>query len=291
MRAAKQDPAEGPATTARLRDRVSLWVAAALLLLVYAPTVRWLWHRWTMGVWYNGHGLFIPMVVAWAAWGALKPYRERPPASSAWGFAFLLPALTLHALDTGIHTELLSAASIVLAAPGLSLLFLGVERTKAIAFPLALLPFMLPIPLAFTERLHLGLRRLATWAISQIVPALGIPVYAEGTTVHVSNGVLEIADACSGFSTLYAALAVAVLTAYACQDWRRRLLVLGTAAPIAILANWTRVALLVVLVEWRGLDVLDTWVHVASGLLTFAMALPVIFWLGAPGSAANRGAA
>jgi exosortase len=289
--AANPHPADVPALTARLRDRVWLWAAAALLVLVYAPTVRWLWHRWTMGVWYNGHGLFIPIVVAWAAWGALKRYRDRPPASSAWGFAFLVPALTLHALDMGIHTELLSAASIVLAAPGLSLLFLGVERTKAVAFPLALLPFMLPIPLALTERLHLGLRHLATWATSHVVPVLGIPVYAEGTTVHLANGVLEIADACSGFSTLYAALAVAVLTAYTCPDWRRRLLVLGTAAPIAILANWVRVVLLVVLVEWRGLDVLETWLHVASGLLTFALALPVIFWLGTPGGATNREAA
>jgi exosortase len=289
--AAKPGPAHPPALTARVPGRAWLWVAAVLLVLVYAPTVRWLWHRWTMGVWYNGHGLFIPIAVAWAAWGALKPYRKTPPASSAWGFAFLVPALILHALDTGIHTELLSAASIVLAAPGLSLLFLGVERTKAIAFPLALLPFMLPIPLAFTERLHLGLRHLATWAASHIVPALGIPVYAEGTTVQVSNGVLEIADACSGFSTLYAALAVAVLTAYACQGWRRRLLVLASAAPIAILANWVRVTLLVVLVEWRGMDVLETWVHVGSGLLTFALALPVIFWLGAPGGTVDRGAA
>lgn len=270
------------------RSRLWLWAVALLAVLVYAPTVQWLWQRWTMGIWYNGHGLFIPFVVAWFAYEGLKPLRGAPVASNPWGFAFLVPALVLHALDMGMHTQLVSAASIVLAVPGLSLLFLGAERTKAIAFPLALLVFMLPIPLAFTARLHLALRHLATWAIGQMAPLLGIPVFIQGTTVHQPNGVLEIADACSGFSTLYAAMAVAVLTAYTCKSWRQRLLVLLAAAPIAILANWVRVVLLVVLVEWRGLEVLDTWMHVASGMLTFALSLPIIFWLGTPSRAAAR---
>lgn len=289
--AATPDTAAVAVPDTEARGRIWLWIVAVLVVLLYAPTARWLWHRWTMGVWYNGHGMFIPLAVAWFAREALRPHRRAPAASSGWGFAFLVPALLLHALDMGIHTELLSAASIVLAAPGLSLLFLGPARTKAIAFPLALLVFMLPIPLALTERLHLALRHLATWATSHVVTAMGIPVYAEGTTVHLPNGVLEIADACSGFSTLYAALAVAVLTAYMCESWRQRALVLVAAAPIAILANWLRVVLLVVLVEWRGMDVLETWLHVASGLLTFALALPVIFWLGAPQGAGSRGTA
>jgi exosortase/archaeosortase family protein len=54
------------------------------------------------------------------------------------------------------------------------------------------------------------------------------------------------------------------------------------AAPIAIAANVLRVLLLVMLVDWRGEDVLSTWIHPASGMFTFALALPLIFWLGTP---------
>ena len=141
---------------------------------------------------------------------------------------------------------------------------------------------MLPIPLALTSRLHLALRHVATWATAHILPWLGVPVYAESTTLHLANGILQIADACSGFSTLYASLATAFLCAYACRSWSQRLLVLVAAAPIAIAANIVRVVLLGVLAGTQGFEILDTWLHPATGMLTFVLALPAIFWLSRP---------
>jgi exosortase len=267
------------------------WVVVLLFAAVYAPTVAWLWERWTLSVWHNVHGALIPPLVAYFCWVELSEHRDLPVSSSAWGFAFLVPALALHVLDTGMHTQLLSAASIVLAIPGLSLLLLGAPRTRAMAFPLALLAFALPIPLALTARLHLVLRHVATFFTANIVPWLGMPVYAEGTTLHMSNGVIEIADACSGFSTLYAAVATAVLCAYATPSWRRRVLVLALAAPIAIAANVLRVILLVVMVRTQGFEVLHTWQHPATGILTFVLALPLIFWLSTPKASPRAGEA
>lgn len=257
-----------------------LAVVAALLGLVYYPTVVWLFDRWTMSVWHNAHGMLIPMVVAYFVYQELAHQPDLPAGSSAWGFLFLVPALALHVLDTGMHTQLLSAASIVLALPGLSLLFLGRARTMAIAFPLAFMALMLPIPLAFTESVHLVLRQIATAGSTALIPLLGITAYTEGTTVHLAGATLQVGDGCSGFSTLYAAIAVAALTAYSTPSWRRRILVLAAAAPIAIAANILRVAFLIAVVDRAHVDVLETWVHPASGMMTFALALPVIFWLG-----------
>jgi len=89
-----------------------------------------------------------------------------------------------------------------------------------------------------------------------------------------------VADACSGFSTLYAAVAVALLTAYQSTSNSRRALVLVAAAPIAIVSNILRVLLLVALVAWYGTPILDTYLHPLSGIMTFALSLPIIFWLG-----------
>lgn len=270
-------PVAGPIEPSR-----PAWAAAvfALVLLLYAPTVAWLWGRWTMSVWHNAHGLFIPPLSAWFAYQELARLRDVPRQSSAWGFAFLVPALLILAADAALNTQLAAAMSLVLALPGLSLLLLGPVRTKAIAFPLAFLVFMLPIPLALTGPIHLFLRHIATWATAAIVPVLGIPVYADSTTLHLANATLEVADACSGFSTLYASLTMAMLTAYFCTSWKRRVLLLLTAAPIAIAANVVRVVLLAVMVRTRGLEFLDTWQHEATGMLTFALALPLIFWIG-----------
>jgi len=53
------------------------------------------------------------------------------------------------------------------------------------------------------------------------------------------------------------------------------------AAPLAIASNVLRVVALVVLALWNGVDILETFVHPLSGLLTFALVLPTLFWLGA----------
>lgn len=234
-----------------------------------------------MSVWHNAHGVLVPPVVAYLIYQELKKFQGTPtPAGSIWGFLFLIPALIIHSLDTGMHTQLLSAASILIALPGLSLLLLGVERTRAILFPLAFLAAALPIPLGMTEQIHMQLRLFTTAATALLVPMLGIPVFAEGTTLHLPVGPLEIADACSGFSTLYAAGAVACLTAYSTPGWRRRALVLLSAAPLAIAANILRIVFLAALVVWQGAEVLETFIHPLSGMMTFALALPVIFWLG-----------
>jgi exosortase len=258
----------------------SPWLVAVGLVVLFAPTVSWLWERWTFSVWHNAHGLLLVPVVAYFVYEELKALRHRPISSTPWGFAILLPALALHALDAGMNTQLLAAVALVLALPGLSLLFLGVERTKAIAFPLFLLVLALPIPLSFTETIHLQLRHFATAATAAIVPYFGIPVFVEGTTLHMAVGALQVADACSGFSTLHAAIAVSLLTAYMTPSVPRRALVLLAAAPIAIASNVLRITLLVVMVVWRGPEVLETFIHPLSGMMTFALSLPIIFWLG-----------
>jgi exosortase len=258
------------------------------LAFIYAPTVAWLWGRWTMSVWHHAHGLLIPPLVAYFVSQELRRFRGQPASSSVLGFAFVVPALALHVLDTAMQTQLLSAISIVLLMPGLSLLFLGVERTKAIAFPLLFLAFMLPIPLAFTEHLHLGLRKIAAVGTAFVLPLTGLPVFRDGYLLHLPNADLLVADACSGFSTLYASIAVASLVAYTATGWRRRVAVLALAAPIALAANLVRVVLLSWLVYGQGVGVLDTWQHSATGMLAFALALPLIFWIGESRSTSAR---
>ena len=261
-------------------QRAALMVGAIELGVLYAPTLMWLWERWTLSVWHHAHGLLIPPVVGYFVAQELRQLRDVPAKASAWGFVILLPALALQALDAGMHTELLAAATIPFVLIGLSLITLGTIRTKAILIPLLFLAFALPIPLALTEQIHWQLRLIVTAATASLLPYIGIPVYVEGTTLHMAQGALQVADACSGFSTLYASAAVACLTAYSARSMGRRAVVLAAAAPLAIAANVLRVTVLSALVVWYGNGVLDTFIHPLSGMMTFALALPVLFWLG-----------
>ena len=207
-----------------------------------------------------------------------RPAGER--AAAPGGSCSLLPALLLHAIDAGMHTQLLAAVSIVIALPGLSLLLIGVDRTRAILFPLVFLVAALPIPLGMTEQIHMQLRLIATATSAWVVPWLGIPVFAEGTTLHLATGPLQITDACSGFSTSTRPAPWRFSPRIPRQpgsevrscSWLPRLL--------AIAANILRVVALTALVVWDGPGVLDTFIHPLSGMLTFALALPIIFRLG-----------
>src|SRR5688500_9575097 len=172
--------------------RIAGYLLTGELLFLYAPTLLWLFDRWTLSVWQHAHGLLIPPVVGYFVYQELRPLRHLPRMSSAWGFAFVVPALFLHALDAGMHTQLLSAVALLLALPGLSLLLLGPVRTRAIAFPLVFLAFALPLPLAFTEQVHWQLRQIATAGTAAAIPWFGVPVFVEGTTLHMPNGVVEV---------------------------------------------------------------------------------------------------
>ena len=105
-----------------------------LAILVFAPTIYWLWQRWTMSVWHNVHGMFIPFVVACFIGGVLRSDQIVDAEQSAWGFLFLIPGLGMIVLDSAIRTQLLSAFGMVVCLPGLSLLLLGRRRTQALAF-------------------------------------------------------------------------------------------------------------------------------------------------------------
>ena len=47
-----------------LRSRLP-WLVAVGLVALFAPTVMWLWERWTLSVWHNAHGLLLVPVVAY----------------------------------------------------------------------------------------------------------------------------------------------------------------------------------------------------------------------------------
>ncbi|SJM95787.1 exosortase/archaeosortase family protein [Crenothrix polyspora] len=257
-----------------------LWLVFTQCIVLFIPTFIWLWQRWTMSVWQNGHGILVAGLVIYLIHAELRKLKALPKESNGWGFFILIPVLLLHMLDTGIHSQLLSGIALILSLPGFSLLFLGVTRTKAILFPLSILLLTLPIPLVFTQSLHLLLRHIATQSVAFLLKLLGIPVFSTGTQLEVEGGSLMVADACSGFATLYAAMTIAILTAYFCSSVKRRILLLVIAAPLAVAVNIVRVLILALLVNGFGLDILATSAHEISGLLTFATALPIIFYLG-----------
>jgi len=254
-----------------------LWLG--LFVAAFAPTLAWLWHRWTRSVWSNAHGMFMPIILAWLVRDKLRTEEAGEPESSALGFAFLVPGLSMLALDSAIQTELMAAVGLVVCLPGLSLLFLGARRTRALIFPLLLAPLMLPIPAGAIAPISLTLREISAWGATQFIALAGIPVIREGTDLLIPRGPIYVTDACSGTQTLFAAITLSLILAYFTPSMARRGVLLVSAWILAIVCNMLRVASLVMLVHYWGYPLLQTKLHETSGLVSFSLALVALFML------------
>ncbi len=247
-----------------------------LFLAVFAPTLAWMADRWTTRIWFDGHRIFIPLLVAWLFWDTVRRQKDVSEPGSALGFAFIVPALLLRILDLAIHTQVLSAFALLLSLPGLSLLLLGARRTRALVFPLLLAFFMLPFPAGAVAPVHLVLRQITTWGTSGLVPWLGISVVRDGTTLIIPTGTVLISDACSGFSTFYAAMTLSLILASMASAFPRRVAICAAAAALAIACNIVRVTGLVAMAHYGGFHLLATGAHQASGLIAFAVTLVML---------------
>jgi len=259
----------------------TVWILLAIL--VFAPTIYWLWQRWTMDVWHNVHGMFIPFVVAYFIYKVLRSDPIVDAEQSAWGFLFLIAGLGMIVLDSAIRTQLLSAFGMVVCLPGLSLLLLGSRRTRALGFVWVLSFFMLPIPAAFVEGFLLLLRRITAAGAEQVIALCGVPVAREDTMLFLPAANLSINDGCSGFSVLYASVTLALILAYFNSSWPRRVVTLAVAFPIAMACNALRCGILGLLVQRWGGGILDTMLHPMSGMLTFAAAAALVTYVGTAG--------
>jgi exosortase len=255
-----------------------IWIALAAL--VFAPTILWLWHRWTMDVWHNVHGLLIPFALAYFGYRAMRSDQVPDVEQSAWGFAFLIPGLAMVVLDSAIGTQLLSAVGLLLCLPGISLLLLGSRRTRKLTFVWILSLFMLPIPAAFVETFLLLLRRITAAGTEFVIGLSGIPVGREDTILFMPRQSISITEGCSGFSVLYAAIALALVLAAMNSSWRARAVPLALAVPVAIACNIVRCSMLGLLVERWGGGILDTVIHPLSGMLTFTVAAALLTYVG-----------
>lgn len=258
------------------------WLWLAPFALAFAPTVAWLYGHWTSSVYRNGHGIFVPFVMAYLAWEYLKQDDDPEPRSSAWGFAFLLPAFALLALDAPIRTQAASGLALVLALPGLSLLLLGARRTHALALPLALGLFMLPIPAGALAPIHPVLQKITAIGTGHLLPLIGVSTAREGLILHVPDVTVQVAENCSGFASLYASILTAIVLVNLIRSPRRRLALALAVVPLALVVNIVRVAALVLLAMAYGVEIIDTWVHPATGVAVFAVVIPLLFWIAGP---------
>jgi exosortase len=265
-------PDSAPALIAR--PSLSAWALLAALAIVFLPTLYWLYQQYTVSVWRNAHGLFLPVVLFVMMRSRLRKDSDPSAASSPWGIVLIVAGVLLALLDAGVDSGLISTVGLIVTLPGLSLYMLGARRTRLIAFPLALSVFILPLPQNLPDPLWLP-SGTATM-VELYFDLLGVPSQRIQTFFRLPVGLFGVSTNCSGLSAFYAAVLVCTILLASARSWGRRALIVLSVWPITVVINGVRGAGLIWLCNRYGLGISDTPVHGLSGIGTLLLVLAAL---------------
>jgi exosortase len=245
----------------------SFLVAMMLFGILFWPTLVWLYAKSTVSIWTNGHGIFTPFIMGYLGHQVLSRDDDPEPDASLWGLPIVALGICFVLLDLVPGTHHIASLGLVICLPGLSLLFLGVRRTRMLALPLALAFFLIPIP--DVGGVHLTLQDLTTTGTVPLLRSFGYAVARYANVLVLPDYTIHVSAGCSGFSALYAGIFLTViLVAYTESTARRAILILAVL-PVALISNVLRVFALVLLVKYTGPEALETVLHSASGAVSF----------------------
>lgn len=243
--------------------------AVSALAFLYWDVVVELVRVWSTDD-YSSHGFLIPPIAAFLAWERRDRFRNAPIRPSVAGLFFVIASIL--ALAPGVPV-FVTRVSLVVATAAVVLLFLGWPRLRVVAFPLAILLLMIPLPPPVFERIELPLRS-ATSVLSELfIKAAGIPVVREANLLTLSNIVLEVARECSGIRSTIALVTIGLVFGYVpeSRSWSR-LLVAAMTVPVVIVTNSIRVAATAVSTHYYGPEAARGFVHDLYGWLAFGLA-------------------
>jgi exosortase len=254
-------------------------VLVALAALAWHRTLGTLWSTWSTNDNYS-HGPLVPATSLVLVWLRREHLRSLPVRADARGLALIAFGCLLQVAGVRADVFALQGWSLLPLLFGASLAFFGGPITRALAFPLGYLGFMLTFPPVVMNTLSYGLKEISVRASVAGAHALGVVLQRSGMSLLLANGELRVENPCSGLRSLLALLATGTLFAYF-QPGRlwRRLAVLLAAMPVAILGNAARLVLVIVAADRRGVTWASGTFHDVTGYVVYAVALLALLGL------------
>jgi exosortase len=251
----------------------------ALLLWLYGSTLLHLVAQWWRDPNFS-HGFFVPLFSAFVIWQT-RGQMSRLPVRPLWsGLGFLAFALVMLIIGQMGAELFLARFSLLIALAGLIVLFLGWSYLRWLAFPLAFLVLMIPIPAIIFNQITFPLQLLASRVSSIVLPILGVPVLREGNVIILPAMALEVAEACSGIRSLMSLVTLAIIYAYLLERKMLMRIVLAVASiPIAVAANSIRIIGTGLLVQYWDPDKAEGYFHASWGWLIFVISLFMLYLL------------
>jgi exosortase len=273
-------PNSDPGSRGILDEVVSIWrntpnrMGLLVLLLVWTALFHWLGNS-TLGYvdtasmfgWWNWnvsrapdeeHAYLMPFALIALLWMRRDDLARLEKRVWLPALAILGLALAVHIMGYLVQQTRLSVVAYSLGLLAICGLMLGRRWMLAAVFPFSLLLFSVPMGSGMTEIVSFPLRLVATKITAVFCDyILGIHVIQNGTQLLDAGGTYqyEVAAACSGIRSLTAIVAFSVIYAYVgfSSTWRR-IAIVASAVPLAVIANVFRLTFIVIAAEAFGQD-------------------------------------
>jgi exosortase len=271
----EQVPDRAPAANAATIPWAVLAWFTALLIGVYYPILSRLVLQWSTDEDVS-HGFFVPLVALYIAWQRREKILALESKPAWWGLAIMAWG-GLQAYLGMLSAELfLQRSAFLISLTGLLLVAGGVALVRELAFPLLLLPFMIPIPAVIYNQLTFPLQMFASQVAEYVLAGVGIPVLRDGNILELASQRLSVAEACSGIRSLLSLSFLSLVYAYFFDRrvWMRWVL-LSLTIPIAIIANSGRVTVTGILSEVNP-ELARGFFHSLEGWIIFMIALVML---------------
>ena len=254
-------------------DIASLIIVSGALLFAYMSNFRDLVATWNREPDYS-HGFLVLPISLYILWRLWPNRGQAQPQIWLPGLVLILSALGLRAWFHERGQNWFETATVLLVILGLGFSRLGWRTMWAVWPAFAFLLFWLPLPPSVNSSLSQPLQSVATKAATGVLRMSGLWVMPEGNVIMVGDKPLEVAQACNGLSMLMSlAAAVAATASIVVMPTFKRLVLLATIIPIALLSNVLRIAATAWCYYHFGADVGGKYAHDAAGWLMMPTAM------------------
>jgi exosortase len=259
-----------------LRSKQTLAVLVPILgcvLWSYWTTLERIAQSWSQDAMYS-HGYLVPGFALALLWLRRKELAATAQEPTWWGMPFLAAALLLRLGGTYYYRVWLEQLSLLPCLAGIFVMTGGWAAWRWAWPATGFLFFMIPLPYELAGLMTGPLQFVATAASTFCLQTLGLPALADGNVIRLNDQEINIVEACSGLRMLviFFALSTAVVLIIRRPVWQK-IVIVGSALPIALIVNIMRITATGVLFETVGTEWAKAVFHDLAGWLMMPVAL------------------
>lgn len=222
------------------------------------------------------HGFLVPLFALYLLWHRRKFLVTAEPGAAAWwlGVPLLLIGAGLKIAGGRYFITWFDGISLLPTLAGICVILGGRSALRWALPAIGFLFFMIPLPYRLENAIGPPLQRLATIVSTYILQTFGLPAQAEGNIINLEDVQIGVVEACNGLGMLMMFFAYATAVAMVIRrPLVDRVLLVLSAAPIAMFANILRIATTGLLHAFSTRAIADHVYHDLAGWLMMPMAL------------------